>query len=79
MLANAINKGATENNIPVEATAMAYGQHKDIMDNFDLIILAPQMGSMLEELESEAKVYSTKAVSTSGAEYVALSRIQKAQ
>ncbi|HHX69198.1 MAG: PTS transporter subunit EIIC [Miniphocaeibacter sp.] len=77
MLANAINKGATENNIPVEATAMAYGQHKDIMDNFDLIILAPQMGSMLEELESEAKVYSTKAVSTSGAEYVALSRDPK--
>lgn len=43
MLANAIKKGAKELSIGVDATAMAYGQHKDQIGEFDLIILAPQM------------------------------------
>lgn len=74
MLANAIAKGAKEKDLPIEATAMAYGQHKDVIDEFDLIILAPQMASMLGELENDVAQFKTKAASTSGAEYVALAR-----
>ncbi|MGX7418039.1 lactose-specific PTS transporter subunit EIIC [Carnobacterium gallinarum] len=74
MLANAIAKGATAENLPVKTTAMAYGQHKDLISEFDLIILAPQMASMLGELENDVSSYKTKAVSTTGAEYVALAR-----
>lgn len=74
MLANAIKKGAKQKDIPLDSTAMAYGQHKDLIGEFDLIILAPQMASMLGELEEDVKGYKTKAVSTSGAEYVALAR-----
>ncbi|CAD5901645.1 lactose-specific PTS transporter subunit EIIC [Carnobacterium maltaromaticum] len=74
MLANAISSGAKESGIPISATAMAYGQHKDIISEFDLIILAPQMASMLAELENDIEDYDTKAVSTSGAEYIALTR-----
>lgn len=74
MLANAIKKGAKERNIDIDSTAMAYGQHKDMIDEFDLIVLAPQMASMLKELQDDAKIYKTKAVSTTGAEYVALAK-----
>ena len=74
MLANAIKKGAKEMDVAVDSTAMAYGQHKDIINEFDLIILAPQMASMLSELQESAKNYNTKTVSTTGAEYIALAK-----
>ncbi|OTO52104.1 PTS transporter subunit EIIC [Enterococcus faecium] len=74
MLANAIKKGAKARAIDIESTAMAYGQHKDLINEFDLIVLAPQMASMFKELEEDVKNYKTKAVSTSGVEYVALAK-----
>lgn len=74
MLANAIKKGAKARAIDIESTAMAYGQHKDLINEFDLIVLAPQMASMFKELEEDVKNYKTKAVSISGAEYVALAK-----
>ncbi|MBP2630438.1 MAG: system, lactose/cellobiose family subunit [Firmicutes bacterium] len=74
MLANAIAKGAKERSVNIESTAMAYGQHKEIISDFDLIILAPQMSSMLEELEEDTARYNVKAASTSGAVYVKLTR-----
>lgn len=74
MLANAIADGAKQKNMEVESTAMAYGQHKEILDQFDLIILAPQMASMLDELKGETDKAGIKAVSTGGKEYVSLTR-----
>lgn len=74
MLANAISKGAKENNINLESTAMAYGQHKEIISDFDLIILAPQMASMYNELEKDCKEKGTKSATTSGVQYVKLTR-----
>ncbi|MGM0213772.1 lactose-specific PTS transporter subunit EIIC [Enterococcus sp. AZ109] len=74
MLANAIKKGAKAKEVDVDSTAMAYGQHKDLIGDFDLIVLAPQMASMLKELKEDAKGKGTKAVSTTGAEYVALAK-----
>lgn len=74
MLANAIKKGAKELSIGVDATAMTYGQHKDQIGEFDLIILAPQMASMLEELRESAKDHKTQTVSTTGIEYVKLAK-----
>lgn len=74
MLANAINKGAQKQGASVETFAMAYGQHKDVIADFDLIILAPQMASMLEELKKDCSNKGTKAASTSGKEYVDYTR-----
>lgn len=74
MLANAIKKGAKELDINLDATAMAYGQHKEQIGEFDLIILAPQMASMLEELRASAKDYETQTVSTTGIEYIKLAK-----
>ena len=74
MLANAISKGAKEKDIKLESTAMAYGQHKDIISDFDLIILAPQMASMYSELEKDCLAKGTKSATTSGVQYVKLTR-----
>ena len=74
MLANAIYKGAKENNIKLESTAMAYGQHKEIISDFDLIILAPQMASMYGELQKDCESKGTKSATTSGVQYVKLTR-----
>ncbi|WWU65935.1 PTS lactose transporter subunit IIBC [Clostridium baratii] len=74
MLANAISKGAKENNINLESTAMAYGQHKEIISDFDLIILAPQMASMYNELQKDCEAKGTKSATTSGVQYVKLTR-----
>lgn len=74
MLANAIKKGAKEKGVEVDSTAMAYGQHKDLISDFDLIVLAPQMASMLKELQEDTDGKGTRAVSTTGAEYVALAK-----
>ena len=74
MLANAIAEGAKQKNMDLESTAMAYGQHKEVLDQFDLIILAPQMASMLDELKVETDKAGIKSVSTGGKEYVGLTR-----
>lgn len=74
MLANAMSKGAKENNIKLESTAMAYGQHKEIISDFDLIILAPQMASMYGELQKDCESKGTKSATTSGVQYVKLTR-----
>ena len=74
ILANAISKGAKENNIKLESTAMAYGQHKEIISDFDLIILAPQMASMYGELQKDCESKGTKSATTSGVQYVKLTR-----
>ena len=74
MLAKAITKGAEHRNAPVESIAMAYGQHKDIITDFDLIVLAPQMASMYDELKSDCEAKGVKSATTSGQEYVGLTR-----
>lgn len=74
MLAKAISKGAKARNLPVEAIAMAYGQHKDIIKDFDLIVLAPQMASMYDELKHDCDEQGVKSATTSGREYVGLTR-----
>lgn len=74
MLANAIAKGAKEKGMDIESIAMAYGQHKSNINDFDVIILAPQMGSMYEELQNDCKSTSCIPATTNGAQYVALTR-----
>lgn len=74
MLAKAITKGAAERHAPVESIAMAYGQHKDIITDFDLVVLAPQMASMYEELKTDCEAKGVKSATTSGREYVGLTR-----
>ena len=43
LLANALNKAAAEYNVPVKAAAGGYGAHREMLPEFDLVILAPQV------------------------------------
>lgn len=74
MLARSISKGAKEENMPIESIAMAYGQHKEQITDFDLIILAPQMASMYDELKADCDSKGVRSATTSGKEYVKLTR-----
>ena len=58
----------------MESMAMAYGQHKENITDFDLIILAPQMASMYDELKHDCDAQHVKSATTSGKEYVKLTR-----
>ena len=45
MLANAIKEGAAQTGENIASSAGAYGQHTAIMDQYDVIVLAPQVRS----------------------------------
>lgn len=72
MLAKAIVKGAKAADAPVDSIAMAYGQHKDCITDYDLIVLAPQMASMFDKLKHDCDEKGVPAATCSGKEYVGL-------
>lgn len=78
LLANALNKGAKEYDVPVIAGAGAYGAHQEIMGNYDLIILAPQVVSNYDDIKEDADRLNVKLVKTKGKEYISLTRDPKA-
>ena len=51
MFANAVKEGAKETGLPVDATASAYGNHYDILKNYDVVVLSPQVQAHLEEVK----------------------------
>lgn len=74
ILAKALNKMAKERNLPLHAAARAYGQHMDIIHDMDLIILAPQMDSMKDNLKEIADHDGSKLVTTTGRQYIELTQ-----
>lgn len=78
LLANALNKGAKEYDVPVVAGAGAYGAHQEIMGKYDLIILAPQVVSNYDDIKEDADRLNVKLVKTKGKEYISLTRDPKA-
>ncbi|WP_353949140.1 lactose-specific PTS transporter subunit EIIC [Sporolactobacillus sp. Y61] len=74
ILANALNKVAKEENVPISATARAYGAHMDLIPDMDLVILAPQMESMKSNLQEVCDKYGIKLISTTGKQYIDLTR-----
>lgn len=74
MFANAVNKGAEVKGVPVSAQAEAFGAHTDILDNFQLVVLSPQVQSRYDEIKADADRYGIKVVKTKGAQYINLTR-----
>lgn len=74
MFANAVKKGAAEKNVPIDAMAGAYGSHTDILKNYDLVVLSPQVHSHYDEVKHDADQYGIKVVPTKGAQYINLTR-----
>ena len=74
ILAKALNKTAEERNLPLHAAARAYGQHNDIINDMDLVILAPQMDSMCGNLQKICDHNDIKLLTTTGKQYIELTR-----
>lgn len=76
-LANALNKGAEESGLPLEANGETYGAHSALLPNYDLVILAPQVASNYEDIKKETDREGVKLIKTDGMEYINLTRDPK--
>lgn len=74
LLANALKKAAEEKDIPLISAAGAYGAHMDIMKDYDLVILAPQVASFYEDLKKDTDRLGIKCVACAGKQYISLTR-----
>ena len=74
LLANALNKAAAEYNVPVKAAAGGYGAHREMLPEFDLVILAPQVASNFDDMKAETDKLGIKLAKTAGAQYIKLTR-----
>ena len=78
MLANALTEGAEAYHQPIHAQAGAYGSHYDIMQDYDMVVLAPQVNSYYEDIKADTDRLGIKLIATKGAEYIGLTRNPKA-
>lgn len=74
LLANALAKGAKERDIALITAAGSYGAHMDIMKDYDLIILAPQVASHFQDLKKDADRLGIQCVACEGKQYIDLTR-----
>lgn len=74
LLANALNRAAEEYKVPVKAAAGGYGAHREMLPEFDLVILAPQVASNFEDMKAETDKLGIKLAKTEGAQYIKLTR-----
>lgn len=71
-LANSLSRGAEEYNANLYSAGETYGAHYDIMKNYDLVILAPQVASNYEDVKKDTDRLGIKLVKTAGQEYIGL-------
>ena len=74
LLANALAKAAREHGIDLETGADAYGNHVDMMKDFDLVILAPQAASYFDDLKADCDRMGLACCVTRGKQYIDLTR-----
>ncbi|MFC6176782.1 PTS lactose transporter subunit IIBC [Companilactobacillus huachuanensis] len=76
-LANALMEGAEKYDVPIVASAGAYGSHHDILPNYDLVVLAPQVRTYYDDLKADTDRLGIQLVATKGQQYIALTRDSK--
>lgn len=74
LLANALSKGADAKGISLITAAGSYGTHMDIMKDYDLVILAPQVANYYEELKKDTDRLGIQSVACQGRQYIELTR-----
>src|SRR5690625_1404710 len=77
LLANALAEGAEKYGLPINTAGGTYGGHHDIMSDYDLIVLAPQVASNYEDIKKDADRLGVKLVKTEGGEYISLTNDPK--
>lgn len=78
LLSNALTKAAKEYDVPIFAAAGSYGAHREILSQYQLVILAPQVASNYEDMKEETDKFGIKLAKTEGAQYIKLTRDGKA-
>lgn len=74
ILAKALNKLAKEKQLPLAAAATAFGSHHDLIKGMDLVILAPQMDTMKDELKKECDQNGAQMITTTGKQYIQMTQ-----
>lgn len=74
LLANALGRAAREHGIDLETAADAYGNHIDIMPDFDLVIIAPQAATYFDDLKADGERMGVACCVTRGKQYIDLTR-----
>lgn len=74
LLANALNKAAAEFGEPVKAAAGSYGAHREILPQYQLVVLAPQVASNYEDMKAETDKLGIRLAKTEGGQYIKLTR-----
>lgn len=77
LLSNALNKAAKEYNVDISSAAGAYGAHQDMLKDYDLVILAPQVASNYQDIKKDTDRLGIKLTKTEGMEYINLTRDPK--
>lgn len=70
ILAKSLNKLAKEDKLPLNAAAAAFGSHHDLISGMDVVILAPQMDTMKDELAKECKQNNARMITSTGKQYI---------
>ena len=74
LLANALAKGAKEKGISIVTAAGSYGAHYDVLKDYDLVVLAPQVANYYQDLKKDTDRLGIKCVACEGKKYIELTR-----
>ena len=74
LLANALLKGAEEQGIKMITAAGSYGAHYDMLKDYDLVVLAPQVANYYEDLKKDTDRLGIKSAACEGKKYIELTR-----
>ena len=74
LLANALKKGANEQGIEMITNAGSYGAHMDMLKDYDLVVLAPQVANYYQDLKKDTDRLGIKSVACEGKKYIELTR-----
>ncbi|HFE9852976.1 TPA: lactose-specific PTS transporter subunit EIIC [Enterococcus faecalis] len=74
LLANSLIKAAKEYGDSITAVAGSYGSHREILPQYQLVILAPQVASNYEDMKEETDKLGIKLARTEGTQYIKLTR-----
>ena len=70
--ANALREGAAAKGIDLVSQSGAYGSHYETMDQYNVIVLAPQARMYYDAMKADTDRLGIKLLTTRGKEYIDL-------
>ena len=72
LLANALREGAKSKGIGLVSNSGAYGSHYETMDQYNVIVLAPQARMYYDDMKADTDRLGIKLLTTKGKQYIDL-------